>query len=502
MPETSIEGTTKDCTGNEFESGLWSDAVQETYDWFKRNTLDNGIQDIAERVLPDALKTSEGWLKLSDTIVLQSIEKAHFNYFKDNTHKETGLTLDRSREDAPASIAATGFALTAFPIGVERGWVSREEARDTTLKALRTLWNTEQGDQVEKTSGKNGFFYHFLNAEDGTRAGNSEISTIDTALLMSGIQFARSYYDREDGAETEIRDLAQKLYERVDWQSALTKEGTISHGWLPETGMIPHSWSGFDEASVLMIMAAGSPTHPIDQAVVDKYFSSAKVETVYGQEHVVFGPLFGHQYAQSWVDFRGVTNPTFARHELDLFENSRRAALAQNLYAQDNPNNWKGYSNLDWGLTACDGPGPSTKMIEGKSREFHGYIARGFPHAPDDGTIAPTAAASSLPFAPEIVLPTLRHWSQNRKELLGPHGYYDAFNMTIDSAKPSGWVGIETIGIDQGATLLGIENYRSEFVWNTMRRNKDVVAGLRNAGFNGGWLIERKEQAGVSTEQR
>lgn len=453
-----------ECTG---VSAILSDA----YDWVSKR-----------------LPSEETWLKISDTVMLNQLEKAHFQYFLDNSNATTGLTLDRSSPDSPSSIAATGFALTAIPIGAERGWISREEAGERTLKTLRTLWNSEQSDDPTKSSGKDGFFYHFLNADDCTRHKNCEISTIDTALLMSGVQFARSYFDRQTPEETEIRDLGKKLYERVDWTAAVNGEGKMSHGWTPEAGMIPHTWSAYDEGTVLMLMAAGSPTHPIDADVVDKYYSTAKIQRPYGQEHITFGPLFGHQYAHSWVDFRGVSNDQSAKIGIDLFENSRRAALAQNFYAQDNPHNFKGYSKLDWGLTACDGPGYAEKDIDGSKRTFQGYMARGFPDAPDDGTIAPTAATSSLPFAPDIVLPTLRHWTQDRKELLGPHGFYDAFNPTFDDSTPSGWIDKETIGIDQGASVLAIENYRSQFVWNTMRRNPEVKAALKKAGFKGGWL--------------
>ena len=430
----------------------------------------------------------ESRLSLEDIKMLSDLEEVHFNYFRDNTNAASGLTLDRSTKDSPASIAATGFALTAFAIGAERGWITRDEASTYCLNTLKTLSNTAQGEDPETTSGKHGFFFHFLNPEDGTRSGKSEISTIDTALLMSGVLFAKSYYDGDSEKEGQIRELAKNLYERVDWPKALTDDGKLSHGWMPESGMIPHVWSAYDEGTVLMLMAAGSPTHPISSDVVDKYYEGAKRTNIYGQDHISFGPLFGHQYAHSWVDFRGISNGATKPIGIDLFENSRRATLAQNYYAQDNPNGFTGYGKLDWGLTACDGPGWESKTIDGKERQFYGYIARGFPDAPDDGTIAPTAAASSLPFAPDVVLPTLRHWTTNRKELLGPYGFHDSFNMTYDQSKPSGWVASDTIGIDQGAILLSIENYRSEFVWNTMKRSPEVRAGLKEAGFKGAWL--------------
>jgi hypothetical protein len=230
-------------------------------------------------------------------------------------------------------------------------------------------------------------------------------------------------------------------------------------------------------------MAMGSPTHPIMSTAWQKYTSTDQVVEMNGQKSIEFGPLFGHQYSQVWMYLKGIADDTTEKLGIDYFENSRRAAIAQNQYAIQNPQNWKGYSRLNWGLTASDGPGDLTKEVDGRERTFNGYTARGFPNSTDDGTIAPTAAAGSLPFAPELVMPTLRHWTTDRPELFGPLGFKDAFNPTFDTTKPSGWVDSATLGIDQGPILLMTENYRSGFVWNVMKKNAYLQTGLKHAGF-------------------
>jgi hypothetical protein len=422
-------------------------------------------------------------LSLSDQNFLNEIEKTHFQYFKQECDAQTGLTRDRSRDDSASSVAAVGFALTAYPVAVKNGWVSREEAADYTLKVLNTLWKAPQGDQQEGTSGTHGFFYHFLDPKTGTRAQTNEISTMDTALLMSGVLFSKDYFDANNPKEAEIRELADKLYRRVDWNWALNSSGRLSMGWTPERGFIKDDWRAYNEAPLLILMAMSSPTHPIPASSWETYMSTGKVAEFNGKKSVEFGPMFGHQYSQIWIDFRGLNDATTNKLGFDYFENSRRATLAQHEYAVSNPHNWRGYGTLDWGLTASDGPGGTTKQIDGKEIQFQGYAARGYPDAADDGTIAPTAAAASLPFAPEVVIPTLKHWRDDRPEILGPLGFQDAFNPTFDESKKSGWVDPDTLGIDQGPILLMTENYLSGFVWKTMATDPYLQSGLHAAGF-------------------
>jgi hypothetical protein len=255
-------------------------------------------------------------------------------------------------------------------------------------------------------------------------------------------------------------------------------------GWTPEHGFIPYDWQAYNEAPIMMLMGMGSPTHPLPADAWNKYMSTAVTSAPYGYKGLEFGPLFGHQYSQVWLDLKGLKDATMEKLGIDYFENSRRATLAQHEYAKENPKEYRGYSNLDWGLTASDGPADETKTVDGKPVQFHTYSARGFPNSLDDGTIAPTAAAGSLPFAPEVVMPTLRHWMIDRPEIMGTMGFWDAFNPSYDPTKPSGWVDKETLGIDQGPILLMTENYRTNGVWKVMRNEPVLNTGLKRAGFS------------------
>jgi hypothetical protein len=415
--------------------------------------------------------------------MLEKIERAHFEYFRRESDSVTGLTKDRSTDASPASIAATGFSLTAYPVAVNHGWISRDQAADYALKVLHTLANTPQGDAAQGTSGRNGLFYHFLDTHTATRAGNCEVSTIDTALLMAGVLFSKDYFNQSNSKEAEIRNLADQLYSRVDWSSAIEADGKVSMGWTPEKGLMPSEWKGMDEGQILMLLGMGSPTHPLPATAWNDYMSTAQIGTDNGEKSIEFGPLFGHQYLQIWQDCRGIEDALNKKLGFDYFENSRRAVETQHSYAIDNPQSCRGYGALDWGLSASDGVGYLANSADGQRRQFFGYGARGFPGAQDDCTIAPTAAAGSLPFAPELVLPTERHWLTDRPELFGPLGFKDAFNPTFDPTKPSGWVDPDSLGIDQGPILLMTENYRTGLIWNTMRNDPYLKTALNKAGF-------------------
>jgi hypothetical protein len=457
---------------------------------------------------------TERALAPADRQLLDEITAAHVQFFVDQSDPKTGLTKDRSTPGSAASIAAAGFSLTAHGVAVHRGLMSRQEAVDYTLKMLRTLAAAPQGTGTD-AAGYKGFFYHFLKPGTAARAGKNEVSTVDTALLMGGVLFARNYFDANTPDEAEIRRLSTQLYNRIDWPWALNGGKTLSLGWTPEPQklsfpmnvvqkvlgflgvpgwkdphFIPYRWSGYSEGMLMVLLGMGSPTHPLPADAWKAYHRADQKANGSNGPYVPFGPMFGHQYSHTWIDFRGITDAASDQRGFDWAENSRRATLAQHAYAVANPEGFKGYGSLDWGITASDGPGAVTKVVDGKERAFKPYLARAADPTLDDGTLAPTAVAGSLPFAPELVLPTLRHWKQDRPELWGRDGFADAFNPTFDAKKPSGWVASDRLGIDQGPIALMTENYRSDFVWDVMKRDPDLRRGLQRAGFTGGWLDE------------
>ncbi len=448
-------------------------------------------------------------------LLFKDIERRTFQFFWDTTNERNGLTPDRYPSRPFSSIAAVGYALTAYPIGVENGWVSRDQAVDRTLITLKFFNELPQGPQPTGKGGHRGFFYHFLDMDSGHRFDSwVELSSVDTSLLMMGVLFAQSYYDRADQREIEIRKLADVLYRRVDWTWMQPRAPLVSMGWFPERGFIEHDWRGYNEAMLLFVLALGSPTHPVG-AEAWTAWTSTYDETwgvFQGQEHLAFGPLFGHQYSHVWIDFRGIQDDYMRRRGIDYFENSRRAAHAQRAYAIANPMQWKGYGENVWGLTASDGPQQTRQDYKGEQREFRHYSARGagLIDSFDDGTIAPTAAVASLPFAPEIVIPaTLTMHERYGDFLYSSYGFLDAFNPSFEYdiavkngriVPGRGWVGSDYLGIDQGPILTMISNYRSGFVWDVMKRNKYIRIGLERAGFRGGWLPSTAPTPGNSPE--
>jgi hypothetical protein len=448
-------------------------------------------------------------LSTEDLLMLERVQRAHFQFFVDNQGAETGLILDRSRPGAPATIAGVGFALPAYAIAAQKQWISRAEAIAYTLKVLNVLASVPQGEAATGMSGNHGYYYHFLDPRTGVRAmaptfWDSELSSIDTALLMGGVTFAASYWASGGSAEEkQIVKLAKFIYERVEWDWLLRDNGLIGHGWTPENGMIPNVYGGYSEALLLYILALGSPTHPVPPGTWKTFIGNSKLTTYRDQTYIAMPgtPLFCYQYPHCFVDFRGIKDDLCTRLGLDFYENSRRATIAQFTYAQENPSGFKGYGGFDWGLTACDGPGDKVLVVDGVERTFHSYQERGAPFGNDDGTIAPTAAISSLPYAPHLVLPTLRYWLTHRPELFNSWGFTDAFNPTFDTTRPSGWVDEERVSIDQGPVVLMIENYRSGFGWQAMKQNPYLRRGLKQAGFKGGWLSARK-RPGKSAQRR
>jgi hypothetical protein len=439
-------------------------------------------------------------LAADESAFLDDLQERTFRFFWELSDPRTGLTPDRAPTPSFASIGATGFALTAYPIGVERGWISRAAARGRVLDTFRFLLSAPQDTSYSGTAGLRGFYYHFVDAATGLRHEEVELSTMDTALLLAGALFCQSYFDGRDAAEDSVRALADSLYLRADWRWATVRPPAISHGWTPEWGHLRYDWRGYNEAMILYLLALGSPTHGVEPEAWDEWTSAYVWGSFGGEKHIGFGPLFGHQYTHVWIDFRGIRDAYCRSEGIDYFENSRRAVLAQHRYALANPGDHVGYGPLLWGLTACDGPVSGVFEIDGRRRRFETYWARGasFTGVNDDGTICPSAAAASLPFAPDLVMPALRSMREVYGEnVYGRYGFVDALNPTFRLDVPLhhgrvdpelGWFDTDWLGIDQGPILAMIENHRSGLVWLTMRRNPHVVRGLRAAGFTGGWL--------------
>ena len=412
--------------------------------------------------------------------ILDSLQYGAFRYAWYQANPTNGLIRDRSQSGSPCSIAAEGFGLSAICVGVDHGWVSRSDAATRVLTALQTFWNGPQGSASSGTIGYQGLFYHFLDMNTALRmvTWDTELSTIDTALLLAGILDAKQYFTGSDATEVQIRALADSIYRRVNWPFVVNSNGKrIKMGWKPGTGFANFGdWTGYNEAMILYILAFGSPTKPVPLADIPTswsgWTSGYNWSTQYGYTYVIFPPLFGHQYSHCWIDFRTIQDAYMQGKGITYFENSRRATLAQHAYCIANPFGRVGYSDTLWGLTASDGP--------------TGYNARGAPPAQnDDGTITPTAPIGSIPFAPEIVIPTIRNLYGNYKtQLWGPYGFRDAFNLTPNPD----WYGTDVIGIDQGPIILMIENYRTGLLWRLMQRCPYIITGLRRAGFKNDWL--------------
>jgi hypothetical protein len=375
-------------------------------------------------------------------VELETLQRESFCYFLHETNPANGLVKDKTAPDWPASIAATGFALASYAVGIEHGFISRAAAVERTLTTLRFFWNSPQGPEIDAT-GYQGFYYHFLDLQTGRRARQCELSTVDTAFLLAGVLTARIYFDADADDEHEIRTLADALYRRVNWHWAQNQGATLTHGWKPESGFLPFRWQGYDEALLLYILALGSPTHPLSDGSYAAWGSTYKWQHSYGYEYLYAGSLFTHQLSHIWIDFRGIQDVFMRAKGMDYFENSRRATFVQQKYAIHNPLEFKGYGEFCWGITASEGPGPDTIKVDGRERQFFGYLAREVPNGPDDGTIAPWAVAASLPFAPEIVLPTLDYFIYHVGLKNEDHcGFKATFNETHPdrSTNRFGWV--------------------------------------------------------------
>jgi hypothetical protein len=401
-------------------------------------------------------------------VTLDRFQDSALSYFNRESDSVSGLVSDSNTVGSHASIAGTGFGLACNAVAAERGSIARLEAARRTLTTLRFLTSTSNASS-------HGFFYHFLDLATGERAGNCEVSTIDSSLLFAGAIVASQYFDRDTEIECEIRSLADDIYLNADWVWASPRSPVISHGWTPERGFLRYDWRGYNEALLLYILALGSPSHPVSSAAYDGWLTSYKWKSLYGHQLLYAGPLFIHQMAHAFIDFRGIADSYMRERRSDYFENSRRATYVQREYAMRNPRQFAKYGENCWGVSASGGP------ADGK---FFGYRARGVPYGPDDGTISPLATAASLPFAPEIVLPALEHM----KSVSGDgRTWSSCFNATY-SPDEGTWTSEHSYAIDEGLAALMVENYRTELIWRLLRKSPYIIRGLERAGFSGGWL--------------
>ena len=302
---------------------------------------------------------------------------------------------------------------------------------------------------------------------------------------------AGQYFERDEPGDREIRDLADQLFQRVNWNWVQDGDVTVRHGWLPESGFLEHRWQGYDEALLLYILGLGSPDYPLPTESYRAYTSSYRWDNLYGYELLHAAPLFVHQFPHVLIDFREIQDEPMRARGTDYFENSRHAAYVHQQHAIQNPYQFVGYGELAWGITASEGPVQGPDPLHKDGRTYYGYLARGVPE-PDDGTLSPWTAITALPFAPEIALPTIKHYAETFPQLSGEYGLKCSLNPTFPGEAQSGpgWFSDHYYGINEGPIVLMIENYRSGLPWRLMKECRPVVEGLRKAGFRGGWLNE------------
>ncbi len=427
----------------------------------------------------------------AESELLHNLRLAIVDYYLNESNPRNGLIADKNEPGSFSSIAAVGMGLSVYVVAVEGGIMSRADAIDRTLALVRFLHSSPQGPEPTAT-GYKGFYYHFLDMQTGARAVECELSTVDTAIMMAGILTAAAYFTGDTEKEIELRKLADILYCRVDWQWALNGGTTITHGWKAESGFLPYRWAtGYSEAIILYTLALGSPTFPIDPQGYKEWIATFEWKTIYDIEYLYAGPLFIHQMSHLWLDFRGIHDDFNRNVGIDYFENSRRATLVHRQYGIENPLKFAHYGEYGWGLTASDGPGPAVVKVNGAERTFFGYEARGAPFGPDDGTISPWAVATSVPFAPEIVIKTMRRIIEHLRSLgRNPYGGFIAsFNPTYsDTSNLHAWTSPWIFGLNEGPILMMIENYHSGLIWNTIKHCPYIVKGLQRAGFRDGWL--------------
>jgi len=422
---------------------------------------------------------------LSDEALLDRLQRGAFAYFSDYTNTDNGLVADTSRPGSPCSIAVVGLGLSCYPVAVLRGWLSRDAAAAQALKALQFFWRSVQDEQAN-AAGYRGFYYHFLNMQTGQRVWQCELSLIDTALLMAGILTVGCYFDGS-GSEAEVRSLSQALYRRVDWMWAQNEGKTLAQGWKPECGFLHYGWEGYNEATILYVLGLASPTHVLPAESFAGWTLTYQWENLLGCDLLYSGPLFTHLFSHAWIDFRGIRDRFMREKQTDYFDNTRSAIAVQREYCARNPHGFSGYSRDMWGITAGDGPRSEDMRNAPRNRRYFGYMARGVPHGPDDGTLAPWAMLASLPFDAPAAIQGTRHLLETYPQVCTNDRFSSGFNPTLVK-NGNAWLSRGWYGLDQGLLVLMIENYRSGLVWDIGRRNPIIRVGLQRAGFEGGWL--------------
>ena len=423
----------------------------------------------------------------TDEELLEQYQRAAFEYFLLNRNPANGLFADTSRPGAPISIAVVGLALSSYPVAVERGWIARAEALDHCLAALRFFRDSDQ-DGSDGSTGYKGFYFHFLDRDSGRRVWRCELSMVDTALLLAGALTASQYFSAQAPGENELRDLVDALYRRVDWYWSQNGGSTIMQGWKPECGFLHYGWEGYNEAIVLYVLALGSPTHAIGSECYETWTATYQWENLYGQDFLYAGPLFTHQFSHAWIDFRGIQDRFMREKHCDYFQNSRRAIRVQRHYAQINPHGHAGYGEDCWGLSAGDGPSDELPGVDSEPRRLFGYAARGVPYGPDDGTLSGPAVLACIAFDPELTLRAVRNMRRQYPEMIRDNRFASGCNPSMAGVDGRAWVSAGQFGLDQGIVALMIENHRSTMIWRLLRGCQWMIAGLRRAGFSGGWL--------------
>ena len=424
-------------------------------------------------------------VSLSDKDLVERLQRGAFSYFLEYANPDNGLVADTSRPDSPCSIAVVGFALSCYPVAVKNGWVSRTTAAGFALRALRFFSESSQSSDPDAT-GYKGFYYHFLDMKSGRRVWQCELSLVDTALLLAGMLTAACYFDG-GGEEIEIRALADILYRRVDWCWAQNNTDALAQGWKPEYGFLHYGWEGYNEATILYILGLGSPTFPLAPSHYASWQLTYQWENLLGQDVLYSGPLFTHLFSHAWIDFRGIQDVFMREKRFDYFRNTQHTISIHREYGERNPREFEGYNRNFWGITAGDGPGDRVSRESGRDRRYFGYMSRGAPYGPDDGTIAPWAMLATLPFDTENAIMGTRHVLGTYPQVCDHDRFASGFNPTL-SQEGKRWLSEGWFGLDQGLLVMMIENYRTEMIWKLLRDCPYIRKGLERAGFQGGWL--------------